>query len=60
VYSFVTHCGHNSVYEAVMTKTVPICFPLFFEQVDSAARVVSSGVGLRVANRNNYTAEEVN
>ena len=41
----ITHCGLNSLYEALYHNTKVLCIPLFGEQFDNAGRVVSRGIG---------------
>ena len=40
-----THCGTNSVYEALYHAKLLICMPLFGDQFDNAGRVLSRKVG---------------
>jgi len=46
VLAFVTHCGANSVSEAILNETPMICCPGMADQKPNAARIVSSGVGV--------------
>ena len=41
----ITHCGLNSLYEALYHNTQVLCVPLFGEQFDNAGRVVSRKLG---------------
>ena len=41
----ISHCGINSVYEALYHSTPVLCIPLFGEQFDNAGRVTSRKVG---------------
>mmetsp|Transcript_13551 Transcript_13551/g.26285 ORF Transcript_13551/g.26285 Transcript_13551/m.26285 type:complete len:461 (+) Transcript_13551:43-1425(+) len=43
---FVTHCGANSVYEALLNSVPMVCCPTGKDQPANAARVVSSGAGV--------------
>ena len=45
----VTHCGLNSLYEALYHSTPVLCVPLFGEQFDNAGRVVSRKLGKALA-----------
>lgn len=42
---FITHCGLNSLYEALYHNTLVLCVPLFGEQFDNAGRLVSRNLG---------------
>jgi UDP-N-acetylglucosamine transferase subunit ALG13 len=39
---FVSHCGVNSAYEAVLLRTPLVCIPLMADQKDMAMRLVGS------------------
>eukprot|EP00794_Sanderia_malayensis_P012899 gene12899-14228_t len=41
----VTHCGTNSVYEALYHNKQVLCIPFFGDQFDNAGRVVSKNLG---------------
>eukprot|EP00794_Sanderia_malayensis_P007458 gene7458-8280_t len=41
----ITHCGINSLYEAMYHATQVLCLPLFGEQFDNAGRVISRNLG---------------
>ncbi|CAB9506308.1 Phloretin 2'-O-glucosyltransferase [Seminavis robusta] len=43
---FVTHCGSNSVYEALVSGVPMVCYPQFADQPANATRLVRAGVGL--------------
>merc|ERR1711924_591744 len=49
VVAFVTHCGSNSVGEAILAETPLVCCPCRGDQPANAARVQSAGIGV-VAN----------
>ena len=53
-HMLVTHCGLNSLYEALYHNTLVLCVPLFGEQFDNAGRVVSRKLGKAL------TMEELN
>lgn len=46
VVSFITHCGANSVYEALLNDVPMVCCPGMADQPCNAARIVSAGAGL--------------
>eukprot|EP00931_Biecheleriopsis_adriatica_P075543 TRINITY_DN49384_c0_g1_i1.p1 TRINITY_DN49384_c0_g1~~TRINITY_DN49384_c0_g1_i1.p1 ORF type:complete len:459 (-),score=67.27 TRINITY_DN49384_c0_g1_i1:27-1403(-) len=46
VHVFITHCGGNSVGEAVLTATPMVCCPGMADQPASAARIESAGAGI--------------
>ncbi len=46
VRAFVTHCGINSVHEALVAGTPIVGIPLLADQYDMALRVQDAGVGL--------------
>lgn len=46
VRAFVSHCGVNSVHEAVTCGVPIVGIPLFADQLDMAMRVSDAGVGL--------------
>lgn len=45
---FVTHCGMNSVMEALHCGVPLLGVPMWNDQIDVAARIVSAGAGLRL------------
>ena len=45
---FVTHCGMNSVMEALHCGIPLLGVPMWNDQIDVAARIVSAGAGLRL------------
>ena len=58
VRAFVSHCGVNSVHEAMWTGTPLIGMPLFAAQGDMAWRVHDAGVGSRV-DKHRFKPEEL-
>lgn len=48
VVAFVTHCGGNSVTEAIHSGTPMVAIPLFGDQEHNAAVAVKRGVAVRV------------
>merc|ERR1712032_134507 len=50
VSAFVTHCGGNSLCEAILTETPVVCCPGSKDQPSNAARVQSSGAGIIAKN----------
>ena len=59
-HMLVTHCGLNSLYEALYHNTLVLCVPLFGEQFDNAGRVVSRKLGkaLTIQELNRYNLEK--
>ncbi len=47
----MTHCGTNSVYEALYHNTQVLCLPLFGDHFENAGRVVSRNVGRAITLR---------
>ena len=45
---FVSHCGVNSLHEALHFAVPLLCVPVMAEQGDSAQRVEDAGLGLRI------------
>lgn len=45
VILFLSHCGLNSVNEAMLATVPLVCVPHRFDQLDNAARVVDGGLG---------------
>lgn len=46
VYAFITHCGSNSVYEALLSQVPMVCCPGFADQPGNALRLVRVGAGV--------------
>lgn len=46
VASFITHCGSNSVYEALLCGVPMVCCPGFADQPANASRLARAGVGV--------------
>jgi UDP:flavonoid glycosyltransferase YjiC (YdhE family) len=55
---FVSHCGINSVYEAVRAGTPIVGIPMFADQRDMAVRVADAGIGVWLDKRR-FTADEL-
>lgn len=55
---FVSHCGMNSILEALYWKTPILALPLFGDQHDNAARLLDAGVARRLDKRQ-FDADEV-
>ena len=51
IKAFVSHVGHNSLYEAAYHGVPVVAFPLFADQFYNAKKVVHFGLGLRVDHR---------
>jgi UDP:flavonoid glycosyltransferase YjiC (YdhE family) len=58
VRAFVSHCGVNSVHEAIWAGTPVIGMPLFAAQGDMALRVQDARVGSRV-DKHRFTPEQL-
>ena len=48
IKAFVSHVGHNSMYEAAYHGVPVVAFPLFADQHANAKKVVNFGFGLSV------------
>ena len=59
VRAFISHCGHNGVYEAVLARTPLLCIPSFADQLDEAHRVVDAGIGVKVKDKMAFSAAEL-
>jgi MGT family glycosyltransferase len=46
VATFVTHCGSNSVSEAILAEVPLVCCPMKADQPSNAARIQSAGIGI--------------
>lgn len=46
VKAFVSHCGSNSLYEALLHKVPIVCCPGFADQPPNARRLAMAGVGV--------------
>ena len=46
IQAFVTHCGSNSVYEALLSGIPMVCCPGFGDQPGNAVRLARAGVGV--------------
>ncbi len=55
---FVSHCGINSVHEAVRAGTPIVGIPMFADQRDMAVRVADAGIGVWLDKRR-FTADEL-
>ena len=58
VRAFVSHCGVNSVHEAIWCGTPVVGMPLLAAQGDMALRVHDAGVGSRV-DKHGFAPEEL-
>jgi len=47
----VTHAGHGTLMKAIAAGVPVVCLPMGRDQNDNAARVVASGVGIRLSAR---------
>ena len=54
----MTHCGFSSVQEAVLAGVPIIGFPIYADQPQTAAKLVSKGFGLQL-NLRSFTVEEL-
>jgi len=51
IKAFVSHVGHNSLYEAAYCGVPVVAFPLFADQFYNAKKAEHFGIGLRVDHR---------
>ena len=51
IKAFVSHMGHNSLYETAYHGVPVVCFPLFSDQFTNAKKAEDFGFGLRVDHR---------
>ena len=58
IKAFVSHAGHNSVYESTYHGVPLVAFPLFSDQPANAKKITHLGLGLRV-DYQNFTAQEM-
>ena len=58
IKAFVSHVGHNSLYESAYHGVPLVCFPLFGEQHTNAKKVEHFGFGLAV-HHDRTNAEEL-
>ena len=49
--AFVSHVGHNSLYESTFHGVPVVAFPLFGDQHSNAKKIVHLGLGLSVHHR---------
>ena len=56
--AFVSHVGHNSLYESAYHGVPVVAFPLFVDQFFNAKKVENFGLGLSV-DPNNFKVEEL-
>ena len=57
IKAFVSHVGHNSLYESAYHGVPVVAFPLFADQFFDARKVENFGLGLSV-DHNSFTPEE--
>ena len=55
IATFVTHCGSNSVAEALLEGVPMICCPFFADQPANALRLARAGVGIVATSPNKKT-----
>ncbi|XP_023346393.1 UDP-glucuronosyltransferase 2C1 isoform X2 [Eurytemora carolleeae] len=55
---FITHCGHNSVLEAIYYGVPILAMPVFADQPENAEKIKDKGFGLML-NRHSIVKEEV-
>ena len=48
IKAFISHVGHNSLYESAYHGVPLVCFPLYAEQHANAKKVEHFGLGLAV------------
>ena len=58
IKAFVSHAGHNSVYESTYHGVPLVAFPLFSDQPANAKKITHLGLGLRMDHQN-FTAQEM-
>lgn len=58
IKAFVSHVGHNSVYESTYHGVPLVAFPLFSDQPANAKKITHLGLGLSVDHQN-FTAQEM-
>lgn len=58
VRAFVSHCGINSVHEAMATRTPMVGIPMFADQRDMAVRVTDAGAGMWL-DKSRFTADDL-
>ena len=51
IKAFVSHVGHNSLYEAAYHGVPVVAYPLFADQSSDAKKAEHFGLGLRVDHR---------
>ena len=58
IKAFVSHVGHNSLYETAYHGVPVVAFPLFADQFFNARKVEYFGLGLQV-NHNSFDSEQL-
>lgn len=58
IKAFVSHVGHNSLYESAYHGVPVVAIPLFADQFFDARKVEHFGLGLSV-DHNSFTSEEL-
>ena len=56
--AFISHTGHNSLYEAAFYGVPLICMPLFLDQFSNCAQAQSAGIAIGVDIKT-VTGEEI-
>lgn len=56
---FVTHCGINSMYEAIQTATPVVTIPIFADQFSNAARAEELGAGINLKSLTSLTQKRL-
>ena len=46
--AFISHTGHNSLYEAAFYGVPLVCVPIFFDQFSNCAQAQSVGIAIGI------------